>query len=214
MHALLELRRLYRSLLVLDTASTRIQVGVLHDGQEDRWECSDEEAGQGVFRCLQLLRVKVASSDAFIFCEGPGSLLGIRTAAISIRVWRESFDRPVYAYRSLELVAETVRGIEATVIADARRDTWHAVAFGPTGERDELKRVETTQLAGRLFTPERFRTWSTPPPGVQTTSYALDRLFPQIETRLLFRETNSPDAFTHDPPAYVTWTPLIHRAPR
>ena len=37
--------------------------------------------------------------------------------------------------------------------------------------------------------------------------------FPRVLDVDLFHETRAPDAFLHEEPSYVTWTPKIHRAP-
>ena len=61
--------------------------------------------------------------------------------------------------------------------------------------------------------PEGFRHWSTLPAGVTRTPYVLADLLPAVADHDLFRATDAPDAFLHEEPSYVTWTPQIHRAP-
>ncbi len=110
------------------------------------WAGSDEEAGVGVFRCVEQLAVDLAEVRAFAFCEGPGSVLGIRTVAMALRTWCVMDPRPVFAYGSLAVVAQS-RGVPNTaVIADARRGYWHHCALGRP-----LSRVPAAELAGRWW---------------------------------------------------------------
>ena len=78
MPSLRQLLAAHASVLVIDAASSRVQVGVLTADGTNRWETSDEEAGVGVFRCLEKLSVQPAKFDAWLFCDGPGSVLGIQ----------------------------------------------------------------------------------------------------------------------------------------
>src|SRR5690606_7730550 len=98
-------------------------------GTEDppRWCSVEEDAGTGIFRVLERLGAHLEQANAFIYCEGPGSILGIRTSAVAIRTWQVLRSRPVFAYRSLELLALAKARPGLTVIADARRQHWHAV---------------------------------------------------------------------------------------
>jgi tRNA threonylcarbamoyladenosine biosynthesis protein TsaB len=204
-----EILSAHTSVLLIDAASTRVQAGWFVVGETPRWQTADADAGIGLFSCIETLNVDVNQAQAFVFCEGPGSILGIRTTAVALRTWCALAPRPVFAYGSLELVAHTSRERgEFTVIADARRETWHAFKRG-----EKLQRVATSDLSGDLITPEGFRHWSSPPPSVRTTPYLLAELLPRAEEADIFRETREPDAFLHEEPSYAGWTPRIHRAP-
>lgn len=195
-------------MLLLDAASARIQAGLLRRDQPARWAASDDEAGVGVFRCIEELGVQPGDAGAFVFCDGPGSVLGIRTVAMAIRTWNVLKPRPVFAYHSLAVVAHALNRPAATIIADARRDSWHCATLDST-----LRRVPAAELAGELVMPEGFRHWSTLPAGVSRSPYVLADLLPAIADRDVFRPTDAPDAFLHEEPSYATWTPQIHRAP-
>jgi tRNA threonylcarbamoyladenosine biosynthesis protein TsaB len=194
--------------LVIDAASSLVQVGVLGPGGTARWESSSEESGVGIFQCLERLEVSPQEVASFIFCKGPGSVLGIRTAAMALRTWRVLKPRQVFAYCSLALVAHTFEGSGVAVIADARRDSWHHFKIG-----GGLQRLTVMDPSDILVMPENFRHWSTLPAGVRTVSYSLAALIPRVADRDLIHETDSPDAFLHEEPSYAKWTPQVHRAP-
>lgn len=208
MASLRQLLASYSPLLVIDAASARIQVGVLHRTQPARWTTSEDEAGVGIFRCIERLAFPPADAGAFVFCDGPGSVLGIRTSAMALRTWNVLTPRALFAYHSLAVVAASLDRPNVTVIADARRESWHAISKGPA-----LRRIPVGELAGDLAMPEGFRHWSSLPAGVTMTPYSLDDLLPRVIDADLFRATEAPDAFLHEEPNYAAWTPQIHRAP-
>ena len=142
MSTLRQLLAAHESVLLLDAASARVQVGILGGGEgSGRWAESEEEAGVGIFRGIEEMGVDLSGVAAFVFCEGPGSVLGIRTVAMALRVWLTLAPRPVYAYRSLALVAEALGRDDVAVIADARRDSWHRCRRG-----GPMERVSTSAL--------------------------------------------------------------------
>ncbi len=210
MPSLHDLLSSHAPLLVLDAASPRIQVGVLAPDGSACWESSEAEAGVGLFRSVEALPVELESVAAFAFCDGPGSVLGIRTAAMALRAWTTLKKRPVFAYSSLALVWHGLAERERTsVISDARRDQWNRYRA-----TDGLVRVAAAELSGRLATPEGFRNWSPLPAGVERVPYVVADLLPRTAKADLFRAVEAPDAFLHEEPSYVTWTPQIHRAPQ
>jgi tRNA threonylcarbamoyladenosine biosynthesis protein TsaB len=216
MSSLLEILSAHAPLLLLDAVSTRVQVGLFDAQGTARWAVADEEAGVALFRSVESLGIDLASVRGFAFCEGPGSILGIRTAAMALRTWTALALRPVFAFRSLELVAYDLarRGPAEnfSVIADARRNAWHSVEVS-AGAAGPLRRVTAAELTGVLFMPEHFRTWATKPAETRTTGYDLATLLPRVSEADLFRATDAPDAFLHEDPSYLTWTPRIHCAP-
>jgi tRNA threonylcarbamoyladenosine biosynthesis protein TsaB len=194
--------------LLIDAASSEIQVGLLERNGTATWDASRDEAGVGVFQGVERLGVDPTTMSAFIFCEGPGSVLGIRTAAMALRTWTVLKHRPMFAYCSLALLAHALPEKQTGVIADARRDAWHHYRID-TG----LRRVPASELAGELVMPENFRHWSPLPLNVKTVVYSLRELLPRIWDADVLRETDSPDAFLHEEPSFVKWTPQVHRAP-
>lgn len=208
MPRLRELLSAHAPLLFLDAASARVQVGASWGDGRTAWRTSDAEAGVGLFQELERLPLAPMDAGAFIFCQGPGSVLGIRTTAMAIRTWNVLKPRPVFAYSSLALVAHASGNAGLGVIADARRDAWHHYQIG-TG----LRRLAASELTGELVLPEHFRHWSPLPATVTRVPYSLPDLWQRVAEAELFRETDTPDAFLHEEPSYVTWTPKIHRAP-
>lgn len=208
MPSLRQILAAHAPLLVIDAASTHIQVGWFAANGATRWASSDEEAAVGVFRCVESLGQNPGEARAIVFCEGPGSVLGIRTAAMAVRTWCALAPRPAFAYQSLALVAAALGRRDIAVIADARRDSWHHFVLGGA-----LRRIPASELAGELVMPEHFRTWSPLPSRVQRVPYLLDEIWPRVIDAELLHQADAPDAFLHEEPSYATWAPQVHRAP-
>ncbi|MFT3782039.1 MAG: peptidase M22 [Nibricoccus sp.] len=221
MPSLRQLLDAHVTILLIDSASANVQAAVWHRNWEPVWSTKSGEAGEQVFTAIDDVLSRSGQTletiDAFVFCDGPGSVLGIRTAAVALRTWRVLRARPVYAFCGLTIVAHflavTKREREFAVIADARRDSWHHVDVDADGNVSPLKRIPTATLAGTLLTPEGFRAWTKPPAPLQTVSYSLETLLPPLANIELFSPTSEPDAFLHEEPVYQTWTPQVHRAP-
>ncbi|MCC5025835.1 MAG: peptidase M22 [Candidatus Synoicihabitans palmerolidicus] len=215
MHSLHHILSSHGSALVLDASSQVIHGGWLERDKSPRWSRSTQEAGVGVFQVLAQLGVSPSQAQAFIFCEGPGSILGIRTVATVLRTWIALNPRPVYCYRSLELVAHTTGQVGQTIICDARRQSWHTLTIGPDFAFAGIHRTPTAELpAQNLLSPDGFRCWSAWPSSPPTiVAYNPPQLSDALTQAPLLRPTEDPDAFLHEDPSYVQWTPRIHRAP-
>ena len=100
-----------------------------------------------------------------------------------------------------------------TVVADARRETWHVQAISAEGVLSPLQRVPAANLpAGELLTPENFRAWSALPQPATTCGYDLAKILTVTAGVDLFREVAAPDAFQHEAPEYKKWSAQVHSA--
>jgi tRNA threonylcarbamoyladenosine biosynthesis protein TsaB len=220
MPSLTQLLTSHGRLLILDAASTQVQVGLLRSDAPAIWRRAAGEAGTGIFTGTEdLLResgLKIGDLGALVYCEGPGSMLGIRTVAMALRTWQVLAPGPVYAYQSLAVAGQFAWALQPrafTVIADARRDTWHCQPVGADGRMPALQRLPAAGLpAGELLTPENFRAWAPPPRPAATCPYDLAAVFPAIAGGDHFHAAAAPDAFQHEAPAYRKWSAQIHQA--
>ncbi len=220
MPSLAQLLAAHGSILVFDAASQQVQVGLLRNGQPAHWERTDDEAGRGLFRGTEAVLAKAGAGlddlAAFAFCEGPGSMLGTRTIAMTLRTWLVLRPRPVFAYRSLALAAsaEWRRAPRSfAVISDARRESWHVQTVATDGTLGTPSRQPTLVLpTGELLMPAGFRSWSKPPANLASCSYDLAALTAAIADAPLFRSVETPDALQHDAPEYKKWSAEAHSA--
>ncbi len=194
-------------------------IGLSQSGQPAIWSTAESEAGQAVFSgvtdVLGKAGLRLDEIDAFVFCEGPGSMLGTRTVAMTLRTWQALKPRPAYAYQSLALAARAEwkrRPRSFAVISDARRDTWHVQVIDASGTLAPLQRCAPQELpAGERLTPAPFRRWSELPAGTQQCAYDPADIATQPDADF-FQLAAQPDAFQHESPDYKKWSAQIHSA--
>ncbi len=216
----------HASALLVDSASSHVHVGLLRTRSDAVWWRAPRDAGAGVFAgveaLLTLTSMELGDIGTFVFCEGPGSNLGIRTAAMALRAWQAIAARPApaFGYFSLELVARDLcdgtRGSPFAVVADARRNAWHLIEVSPPNRVSTPRRVSGAELAryaGEVFTPDGFGIWSATPRPIRPAPYDPPALWTRHATVDLMRPAPEPEAFQHEAASYALWTPRIHRAP-
>jgi tRNA threonylcarbamoyladenosine biosynthesis protein TsaB len=219
MLSLAQLLARHDRILVLDAASTRVQVGILRRDSPAIWHAVEREAGESLFTltdaCLQEAGLSLRDVQAFTFCAGPGSMLGVRIVAMALRTWQALQTRPAYEFLSLSLLAHEIDARPALVIADARRDSWHAVALSAQGEVGPLQRLSTREIGDAplpLWQSSAFRSWSAPPREAHDCAYELPKLFERHAAAPLFSPAPNPDTFQHEAPEYKKWSAQVHSA--
>ena len=226
METLAALVAAHGSVLVLDAATTRMQAGLLRSGREPVWRMGGDNAGVHLFAavrdCLAGSGLRPGGIGAYVFCDGPGGQLGIRTACMALRTWQvaRTAPAPVFAYPSLRLAAlALVRTGTATpfaTIADARRDCWHAVRVDSAGTVSSVLRVPAEEMRAwpePLFAPEGFRAWSPPPRAPAACPYDLAGLFAALADEPLLIPVAEPEPWTSLNIEYKVWTGERHRGP-
>lgn len=217
--SLRQLLSVHPVLLGLDTSSTQVEVALWISPSTEpahRVTLEGEASAALPLAIGQVLAAagrEVRDLAAAAFCSGPGSVLGIRLAAATLRAWRAVRpELPLYSYLSLPALASAHP--DFTVIADARRDTWHAVL---PGANRAVIRLATAELAAHapLATPAQFRRWSVLPanPPVTALPWSAAGSLAASPDADFFAEATAPDVFQHEAPSYAAWTPHIHRAP-
>jgi len=206
--------------LFLDAAAPLLAIGLQVSGSTPEWRTTADEAGVGLFQetdvLLRAAAIAVDNIRTVVFCEGPGSLLGIRLAAMALRTWMAlPRDKPlrVLAYRSLALVAaDLLAQGEASpfhVLNDARRETWNVLTVSGDKTLGEIRRCRADELPrdGRLFCPEGFPHWQPLPADVRPIAYRPQTVLDLATKFPLLREVDAPDAFMTEMPTYRAWNP-------
>ena len=144
--------------LLLDASSRPVQVGIL---REDRWLAyheSDSEALDALFsgtqEILSQAGVELNQIEGFIYCQGPGSVLGIRLASMAINCWRSlppHRHAPLFTYCSLEVAAHLLlaKGTPPpfAVVSDYQRDSWNLLAVTRNGSLRPLRQRKPGEIA-------------------------------------------------------------------
>lgn len=209
--------------LLLDAAGPLVQTGIWKEGQWVRWQGSREEAGRSLFEgagaLFHDLNLSLADLSGFFFCEGPGSMLGIRMAAMAIRGWQSLLDAPlpVFTYNSHELLARALLAartlVPFNVISDARRNRWNLVSVPQTDLIGPLQRVpagDLNDLTGPVFRMEETIRNETPI-RAELVPYILDQHAGLFMQPGLLRQATTPDALIQETPEYQKWNADRHR---
>lgn len=116
-------------ILMVDTSSTAASVAVIVDGNVlGHFHVSTEQTHSEKLMpmldaLLNAVTLKVSDFDAFGVCEGPGSFTGVRIGIATIKAFAQAFQKPVYRFSSLELIAASTLGEEREILTliDAKR---------------------------------------------------------------------------------------------
>lgn len=207
--------------LFLDASTPNIQAGVFCEG---RWLSLRKEQGDAISLVPELMRqvldeagLKVAKLRALVHCEGPGSLLGLRIAAMCLETWRaipRAEKLPLYAYRSLE----AARAMHA---ANTGKDGAFATAFrkgsycllGQTGTEYSIVDEATLASLGESAHVIAQRHCPRAPEGCMEYVYVMASLPLAIaRTEGLLRLAHAAEVFSPSPSEYKLWDGERHRA--
>jgi len=210
--------------LLLDASLPQPWVGLLRGGQWAAF-CQTqsgalESLATAAQECLAGNGTGLEELAGFIFCEGPGSLLSLRVAAMMLRTWLSPAllgNKPLYGYRSLELAARMVHndtGATAfSVIAPARRKLWWHQPYqdGALPEAAEVPYTTIETLEVPLYYLAQRKAWQEPPPGAVEMQYALENHAGVFATPGLLHPLREPEVFPAAAPEYARWDAQRHR---
>ena len=212
--------------LVVDGSGNRFFAGVLNS--EQGWSAQItanepplESLFQTVKKVLKDSGIGLEDIQSFIYCEGPGSVLGLRLCAMAVETWsRLTEEKPLfYSYNSMKLTASALQhkvGIqgEALLISDWKKGVWNSLLIRD-GQILEQASIDTNELdswQGELFHLPARKGWQSPPAKAQTVEYCMSQ-FPELSAHYpLLHETESVELSTAGANSFQKWTAERHRA--
>jgi len=141
--------------LVLDgSARAGVRVGVLSGGRWVGQGLSPDGALEGLFGCVEVAlaeaKLKLGDIRSFALCVGPGSVLGIRIAALAVRSWSALEPRPIFIWESLAGIARSALTVGEQgpflVAVESRLKRWHALEVSADGSLGAPFEAEAAQL--------------------------------------------------------------------
>jgi tRNA threonylcarbamoyladenosine biosynthesis protein TsaB len=207
--------------LVLDgSARAGVRVGVLSGGRWVGQGISPDGALEGLFGCVEAAlaeaQLKLGDIRSFALCAGPGSVLGIRIAALAVRSWTALEPRPIFVWESLAGIARSALAAGEKgpflVAVESRLKRWHALEVSADGSLGVPFEAEAAQLnsSGRrvLASSEAAAAVLTAHVAVPHPWSALPTFFAQPG---FLREEPRPDALNvaND---FATWSGERHRS--
>jgi len=209
--------------LVIDGSGSTVFVGVL--GQDQCWLAITQQDGApleslfpAVETTLKAAQLSLAEICSFIYCEGPGSVLGLRLCAMAIETWSRlnPTSANYFAYNSLQLSASLIcldapSNTHALLVSDWKKGAWNAVKIngGALGSTDVVDDESIANWTGRLFHLPQRKGWQKPPPYATTLTYSPQRL---PEVLHLLAPCDSVELYSSGINVFQKWTPERHRA--
>ena len=207
--------------LVLDgSARAGVRVGVLSGGRWVGQGISPDGALEGLFGCVEAAlaeaKLKLGDIRSFALCAGPGSVLGIRIAALAVRSWSALEPRPIFVWESLAALARSALAAGEKgpflVAAESRLKRWHALEVGSDGSLGVPFEAEAAELnsSGR-----RVLASSDAASAVLTSHVAVAHPWSALPVFFsapgFLREESAPDALNvaND---FATWSGERHRS--
>lgn len=217
----------FASYLLIDASSPSSVVVAQLDATGKTWARFEEEpaaALEGIFTASERACPRF-NPAGFLFCEGPGSILGIRIAAAAIRGKNALGNSvPVLAFQSLHLsTALIARAFPSeknfAVLAESRMNAWNLLIVEngvPEDAFQELKTADlTTRRLEKVFLLPQRRPFPPPIATIPVNPADLLKSDPAVfaETPNLLHDCgNFPDAVnTATTSGYVKWSPERHR---
>jgi tRNA threonylcarbamoyladenosine biosynthesis protein TsaB len=174
---------------------------------------------EGLFGCVEVAlaeaKLKLSDIRSFALCVGPGSVLGIRIAALAVRSWSALEPRPIFVWESLAGIARSAltAGEKGPflVAVESRLKRWHALEVSADGSLGVPFEAEAAQLNS---SGHRVLASSEAAAGVLTSHVAVPHPWSALPTFFaqssFLREELRPDALNvaND---FATWSGERHR---
>ena len=218
--------RRHQTLLLLDASALESQTGLLQGGQ---WLSFQRIPGdtletlfEGVSSCLQEACMELEQVDGFLYCEGPGSVLGIRLAAMALQGWKSlptHKSTPILTYRSLPAIASLIQMQENLelpfhCIAESGRDLWNLLSLTADNWPGKLETVTSEKiedLREPVFHIPMGRQKKTPPGNVKSYPYNIEEIPRLMDREEILQLTDTPKVYRTHPNKYVKWSAKRHR---
>lgn len=211
--------------LFLDASGVTARVGVWQSSRWLGWQESEAPALESLFAGTRMVldqaQIPWENLGGYLYVEGPGSVLGLRLAAMAIRAWQTDdaarspgVSRPAYAAGSLPLAAALAMAAGEkppfAIFADAKQGFWQILEVA-TGDPEKYcaaaprEILEADLPAGPLFHLPARKAWHRAPERARTLPASL-RGHPEIlALPHLFRKVKTPTPYAVRAPEYKKW---------
>lgn len=212
-------------LLLTDCSAPGVRAGILGEHGWLAYVKLEGETGSKLFKAVKQLlaetNLQLKELQSFVYCEGPGSTLGIRINSMALRTWTSisPIVQTIYTYRSLEaagmlIALERKDENTFTVLSDLRKNSWNALRFDQETDSDEIRVASAEELSDwpetRYFIKQRIHSPGMPP-GAELIDYDLEALGPQPHFLASLRKVEKPEIFQTTTTEFQKWTPNRHR---
>ncbi|MGJ8638829.1 MAG: hypothetical protein ACSHYA_05505 [Opitutaceae bacterium] len=212
--------------LVIDGSGSDVFAGVLgEDGQWITHTCQSgaplEQLFTTVETTLEAAKIELEKIRSYIYCEGPGSVLGLRLCAMAIETWSRLYPDSAnyFSYNTLQLCAKLLSqqaGLEepTLLVSDWKKGAWNAITIND-GQISETTVVDDATIAehsGAVYHLPQRKGWQKPPSNAETIPYSPERLPELIVDSNWLKPTAGVELYSSGINTFAKWTPDRHRA--
>lgn len=223
-----DIAELHFPALVIDGSGRSIFIGVL--GVDLKWIGVSEQDGtpsedlfRGVQRVLKAARIRLSAIRSYLYCEGPGSVLGLRLCAMAVGTWSQIYPESanLYSYNSLRLSALILQSKdpdleEALIVSDWKKGVWNAIRL-ESGSPGPVEVIEDTRIrawTGRLYHLPQRKGWQPPPQRAKTLVYDPALINQVYRSHQLLTPTQGIQLYRSGLNTFKKWTPDRYRLAR
>lgn len=160
---------------------------------------------------LELADLVWGDLRALALNQGPGSILGIRAAAVSIQAWSILRGLPVHGWSGHLAAAWTAVGTCDGVVSEGRAGKWVLQRLGPESPRGAPEEVDPPSLARLRLRPLEGGFRHGVPAGLGEPVDAWPGLPAVLARRGIALATGQPDAL-NSPSSHALWSGRRHGA--
>ena len=210
--------------LLIDASGLKVHVGI---PSSDGWRSlfSDEKpALESLFvciqKCLKEVDAQASAVDALLFCEGPGSTLGLRIAATAVKaILSENEPAPtLYLYNGLDLAA-LLTAAPRPILAPFRKGK-RLLRHPPSddsslGQVEVIREKDAIELAPDAIHLPGPRVWDIIPEGAEALTYDLSKLSRGLaDLAPILRPAKTLELFDPEPAQFAKWKPSRDLVPK
>jgi tRNA threonylcarbamoyladenosine biosynthesis protein TsaB len=226
--------------LVIDGSGSSVFAGLLQSGSPkgqsvnksassaDHWLAKIERPGaplEELFPAIEIAlkeaNVQLSDIQNYIYCEGPGSVLGLRLCAMAIETWVRLYPQSaqLFKYNSLQLCAVNLQHAHpelsnALIVSDWKKGAWNALYIkdGQIGCTEVIDDAGLKAWPSALYHMPQRKGWQSPPPAATTLQYDPSIISEVRQHPALLKSSSGVELYSSGINTFQKWTATRHRA--
>ncbi|HAV13443.1 MAG TPA: hypothetical protein DCX06_08155 [Opitutae bacterium] len=212
--------------LVIDGSGSEVFAGVLDENGQ--WLSQSRQSGAPlehlfptVEATLKQAALELSDLRSYLYCEGPGSVLGLRLCAMAIETWSRLYPQSAayFAYNTLQLCAQllcTDKDLpkRTLLVSDWKKGAWNAIEIidGAAGATTVADDATIAEWEGAVYHLPQRKGWQKPPSNAQSIEYTPQRLPEVLTNANWMKPTQGVELYSSGVNTFAKWTPDRHRA--
>lgn len=212
-----------KPMLLLDASGPESYVGIIRNAAWNILLHTEEPALESLFANVKTAfdQTKLTLHDigGFIYCDGPGSMLGLRLSSLAIRSWLAIPDfsnLSSIVYHRLHMAAAGLQlPKDSLLITEFKEKKWHVLRVSETlSHETEIQTFDYDTIKDSgvpIYYLRQRKSWQSLDFEHTPVSYDL-KMLPLIlsEKKELFTPTDIPVPLVREAAEYQTWIPARH----